>query len=78
MGAGAGYRGKNSGTCSLETANKGDISFMEEGFEGHLFLWLKIGSAALTGVAQLVGHHSSKQRVAGSIPRQGTCRGCEV
>ena len=31
---------------------------------------------ALTGVAQLVGHHSAKQRVAGSILDQGTCLGC--
>ena len=31
--------------------------------------------AALTGVAQWVGHHPTKQEVAGSIPGQGTCLG---
>ena len=30
---------------------------------------------ARTGVAQLVGHRSTKQKVTGSIPGQGTCLG---
>ena len=30
---------------------------------------------ALTGVAQLVGHRPTKQKVTGSIPAQGTCLG---
>ena len=33
-------------------------------------------TTALTGVAQLFGHHPGKQKVAGSIPGQGTCLGC--
>ena len=33
--------------------------------------------AALTGVAQWVGCHPSNRKVAGSIPSQGTCLGCE-
>ena len=33
-------------------------------------------SRALTGVAQLVGHHPTKQKVAGFIPSQGTCLDC--
>ena len=31
---------------------------------------------AMTGVAQLVGHHSTKGNVAGSIPGQDTGLGC--
>ena len=31
---------------------------------------------ALTGVAQLVGHHLRKQKAASLIPGQGTCLGC--
>ena len=31
---------------------------------------------ALTSEAQLVGRHSAKQKVAGSIPGQNTCIGC--
>ena len=31
---------------------------------------------ALTSVAQLFGHQNKKQKVAGSIPSQGTCLGC--
>ena len=31
---------------------------------------------ALTGVAELVGCHPTKQGVAGWIPGQGTCLGC--
>ena len=31
---------------------------------------------ALTGVAQLAGHHPAKQKVAGSIPSQGMNLGC--
>ena len=30
----------------------------------------------LTGVAQLSGRHPTNQKVAGSIPCQGTCLGC--
>ena len=30
----------------------------------------------LTAVTQLVRHHSTKLKVAGSIPSQGTCLGC--
>ena len=30
----------------------------------------------LTSVAQLVGRHPTKRKVAGSIPGQGTCLGC--
>ena len=37
---------------------------------------IKIGDVALTGVAQWVGHHPTKQMVAGSIPGQDTCLGC--
>ena len=33
-------------------------------------------SVALTGVAQLVGHHPTKRKVAGSIPDSGTCLCC--
>ena len=36
----------------------------------------KTFSEVLTGVAQLVGCCSAKQKVAGSIPSQGTCLGC--
>ena len=36
---------------------------------------LEIAKCALTGVAQLVGHRPAKQKVAGSIPSQGTCLG---
>ena len=32
---------------------------------------------ALTGVAQLVGHHPAKQKVAGLSPSQGIRLGCE-
>ena len=32
---------------------------------------------ALTGVGQRVGHHPANWRVAGSIPGQSTCLGCE-
>ena len=31
---------------------------------------------ALTGVAQLVGHHPAKQKVTGSIPGRGAGPGC--
>ena len=31
---------------------------------------------ALTGVAQLVGHHPARQKAASSIPQWGTCLGC--
>ena len=31
----------------------------------------------LIDVAQLVGHHPTKQKVAGLIPIEGTCLGCE-
>ena len=34
---------------------------------------IKLEGIALASVAELVGHHSVKQRVAGSIPSQGTC-----
>ena len=37
---------------------------------------LKWGQEALTAVAQLVGHHPTKQKVTDSIPGQGTCLGC--
>ena len=37
----------------------------------------KMISLALISVAQLIGHHLTKQKVAGSIPGQGTCLGCE-
>ena len=30
----------------------------------------------MVGVAQLAGHCLTKQKVSGSIPGQGTCRGC--
>ena len=30
----------------------------------------------MAGVAQLFGHHPANQKVTGSIPGQGTCRGC--
>ena len=30
----------------------------------------------LTDVSQRAGHHSAKQKVASSIPSQGTCLGC--
>ena len=33
---------------------------------------LKAHTFALTSVAQLVGHHPTKQKVPGSIPSQGT------
>ena len=32
--------------------------------------------AALASVAELVGHHYPKQKVAGLIPGQGLCLGC--
>ena len=32
---------------------------------------------ALAGVAQLVGYHPAKRKVASSIPSQGTCLGCK-
>ena len=33
-------------------------------------------SIALTGMVEMVGHRSAKQKVAGSIPGQGPCLGC--
>ena len=33
-------------------------------------------SVALAGVAQWIEHGTANQRVAGSIPSQGTCLGC--
>ena len=33
-------------------------------------------SLALAGVAQWIGHQPVNQRIAGSIPSQGTCLGC--
>ena len=36
----------------------------------------KVAHFALSGVAQWIEHGSEKQRVAGSIPSQGTCPGC--
>ena len=38
---------------------------------------IKIVNTAMTGVAQWVGDHSTKQKVTGLIPSQGTCLGCE-
>ena len=35
-----------------------------------------MGLGALTGVAQSVGSHSTKQKVTGSTPSQGKCLGC--
>ena len=37
---------------------------------------LKKNKTVLASAAQLVGHHPTSQRVAGSIPSQGTCLGC--
>ena len=37
---------------------------------------IKVGNHALVGVAQWTEHWTVKQRVAGSIPSQGTCLGC--
>ena len=40
-------------------------------------LVLRVSSRVdLTGVAQWIEHGTGKQRVKGSIPRQGTCLGC--
>ena len=36
-------------------------------------LIIKNKNHAMTGVAQLVGHHPSKGKVASSVPSQGTC-----
>ena len=44
--------------------------------ENHSTNFIKSGGTTLTGVAQLVGCHPVKQRVTGSIPSQGTRRGC--
>ena len=37
---------------------------------------LKVHQMALAGVAQWTEHWPANQRVAGSIPSQGTCLGC--
>ena len=39
-------------------------------------VFLKNGNAALAGVAQWIEYWPANQRVAGWIPRQGTCLGC--
>ena len=36
----------------------------------------KMRYITLTNVAQWVGHHPANQKVASSIPGQGTCLGC--
>ena len=41
----------------------------------YLFPSIKVLGIALTGVAQLVGNYPAKERIAGSIPSQGTCLG---
>ena len=38
--------------------------------------FLKFPLGALAGVAQWIEHWTVKQRVASSIPSQGTCLGC--
>ena len=38
---------------------------------------LKGSETALTSMAQLVECHPAKQKVAGLMPRQGTCLGCQ-
>ena len=38
---------------------------------------IKSKEAALASVAQLAEHDPANQKVAGSIPGQGTCLGCE-
>ena len=35
-----------------------------------------IQMAGLTGEARLIGHLSTKQKAASSVPSQGTCLGC--
>ena len=46
---------------------------------GHLnCLFKKIIKSALTGMAQLVGHRPTKQRVTSLIPSEGTCLGCRA
>ena len=42
----------------------------------NIFLLKKILGQALAGIAQWIEHGPVKQRVAGSIPSQGTCLGC--
>ena len=39
-------------------------------------LHFKMSEKALAGVVQWIERHSANQRVAGSIPSQGTCLGC--
>ena len=38
--------------------------------------WMKDGEGALASVTQWIEHGPENQRVAGSIPSQGTCLGC--
>ena len=44
-------------------------------FLKNYIVYICIKDQALTGVAQLVEHHPTKQKVASSIPGQGTCHG---
>ena len=41
-----------------------------------LFVFLILTQGVLTAMAQLVGCRPAKQKVAGSVPGQGTCLGC--
>ena len=41
-----------------------------------IYLFFEVYFIALSGMAQWIEHRAVKQRVAGSIPSQGTCRGC--
>ena len=45
-------------------------------FLKNYIVYICIKDQALTGVAQLVEHHPTKQKVASSIPGQGTCLEC--
>ena len=51
----------------------GCVTFSEK---PSLTLRLKKKKSALAGVAQWIEHQPANQRVAGSIPSQGTCLGC--
>ena len=60
----------NTYGISKKTIDKGNRNRVES------INWWKGSYLALTSMVQWIGRHSSKQKVASSIPGQGTCLGC--
>ena len=66
----------NSPFCWIQAWQGGIASIWRTGLVHSPSWCYKNRSAALTYVAQLIGHHPAKQKVTGLIPSQGTCLGC--